>query len=96
MMRLVAHAVLGIATTLALSVQAKEWKFVTIATEGAYEPWNLTLPGGKLGGFEPELMDNLCERIKIECKLTAQDWPVSEFSIRNSRRRPAVQFARTK
>jgi octopine/nopaline transport system substrate-binding protein len=74
MMRLVAHAVLGIATTLALSVQAKEWKFVTIATEGAYEPWNLTLPGGKLGGFEPELMDNLCERIKIECKLTAQDW----------------------
>lgn len=28
------------------SVNAKEWKSITIATEGGYEPWNLTLPGG--------------------------------------------------
>ncbi|WAB86706.1 transporter substrate-binding domain-containing protein [Pantoea agglomerans] len=33
-----------------VSAQAKEWKSITIATEGSYEPWNLTLPGGKLGG----------------------------------------------
>lgn len=38
------------------STYAKEWKSITIATEGGYEPWNLTLPGGKLSGFEPELM----------------------------------------
>ncbi len=67
-------AVLGAATILAAPVQAKEWKTVTIALEGGYAPWNLTLPGGKLGGFEPELVANLCARIQLQCNLVAQDW----------------------
>lgn len=58
----------------ASTVFAKDWKTVTIATEGAYEPWNLTLPGGKLGGFEVEMMDNLCARMKMTCKLSVQNW----------------------
>jgi len=58
----------------ALPAQAKEWKKVTIATEGSYEPWNLTLPGGKLSGFEPELMTILCERMQLQCKLVVQNW----------------------
>ncbi|CAX58952.1 transporter substrate-binding domain-containing protein [Erwinia billingiae] len=58
----------------AVSVQAKEWKSITIATEGSYEPWNMTLPGGKLSGFEPELMADLCQRMKISCKLVVQNW----------------------
>ncbi|MRS16059.1 transporter substrate-binding domain-containing protein [Enterobacteriaceae bacterium RIT691] len=53
---------------------AKEWKSITIATEGGYEPWNLTLPGGKLSGFEPELMTDLCKRMGTECKLVVQNW----------------------
>lgn len=56
------------------SVSAKEWTSVRIATEGAYEPWNLTLPGGKIGGFEPELIEDLCGRMKIECNLVTQNW----------------------
>ncbi len=67
-------AVLGVAAVLAAPVQAKEWKSVTVALEGGYAPWNLTLPGGKLGGFEPELLANLCTRIKIQCNMVAQDW----------------------
>ena len=53
---------------------AKDWTSVNIATEGAYEPWNLTLPGGKISGFEPELMDVLCERMKIKCNINVQNW----------------------
>lgn len=67
-------AVLGAAAIFAAPAQAKDWKTVTIALEGGYAPWNLTLPGGKLGGFEPELVANLCERIKLQCNLVAQDW----------------------
>ena len=67
-------AVLGAMTILAAPVQAKDWKSVTIALEGSYAPWNLTLPGGKLGGFEPELVANLCARIQLQCNLVAQDW----------------------
>lgn len=55
-------------------VQAKDWKSVNIATEGAYEPWNLTLPGGKIGGFEPELMEILCQRMKMQCNVVVQNW----------------------
>ncbi|WP_092757653.1 transporter substrate-binding domain-containing protein [Rhodoferax sp. OV413] len=58
----------------AAPVQAKDWKTVTIATEGAYEPWNLTLPGGKLGGFEIDMIEDLCPRMKITCKLVVQNW----------------------
>ncbi|MEO5796254.1 MAG: transporter substrate-binding domain-containing protein [Rhodoferax sp.] len=58
----------------AAPAQAKDWKSVTIATEGAYEPWNLTLPGGKLGGFEVEMVEDLCKRAQITCKLVVQNW----------------------
>lgn len=53
---------------------AKDWSSVNIATEGSYEPWNLTLPGGKIGGFEPELMDVLCQRMKLQCTVKVQNW----------------------
>ncbi|EIK96837.1 family 3 extracellular solute-binding protein [Pseudomonas sp. M47T1] len=54
--------------------QAKDWTSVNIATEGSYEPWNVTLPGGKISGFEPELMDILCQRMKITCNISVQNW----------------------
>ncbi|MFK4446775.1 octopine/nopaline transport system substrate-binding protein [Caballeronia udeis] len=72
--RLAASVAVGVIALGAVSAQAKDWKSVTIATEGAYEPWNLTLPGGKLGGFEPELIESVCVRIKIQCNLVTQDW----------------------
>lgn len=56
------------------ALQAKEWTSVNIATEGAYEPWNLTLPGGKISGFEPELMDVICQRMKLKCNIVVQNW----------------------
>ena len=64
-------AILGGAT---LQAGAKDWKVVTIATEGAYEPWNLTKPDGTIDGYEPELLRNLCGRMKLECKIVTQDW----------------------
>ncbi|MEO8684475.1 MAG: transporter substrate-binding domain-containing protein [Devosia sp.] len=47
---------------------------ITIATEGAYAPWNFSNPDGSLGGFEVELAADLCARMKIECNVIAQDW----------------------
>ncbi|MGF6441057.1 transporter substrate-binding domain-containing protein [Paraburkholderia youngii] len=67
-------AAVGAAMLCGGVAQAKEWKTVTIALEGGYAPWNLTLPGGKLGGFEPELVANLCARAQLQCNLVAQDW----------------------
>ena len=56
------------------AAQAKDWKTVVIGMEGAYEPYNLTDPSGKIVGFEPDLVMDLCARMKVECKIIAQDW----------------------
>jgi octopine/nopaline transport system substrate-binding protein len=62
------------AATLAVGGAAAQEKTVKIATEGAYAPWNFTGPGGKLDGFEVELANDLCARMKVKCEIVAQDW----------------------
>lgn len=47
---------------------------ITIATEGAYEPWNFTSAGGKLEGLEVDLANDLCARMGVTCAIVAQDW----------------------
>jgi octopine/nopaline transport system substrate-binding protein len=47
---------------------------ITIATEGAYAPWNFTTADGKLDGLEVELANDLCTRMKVQCTVVAQDW----------------------
>lgn len=76
-----AHRTTGIALLLALTllafaggVEAKEWKKVRIATEGSYPPWNMIDASGKLTGFEIDLGNDLCRRMKVECEWIAQEW----------------------
>ena len=66
--------VLGVLALAGNSAQAKDWKTVKVALEGSYAPWNLTLPNGKISGFEPELLDNLCKRVNLQCEAVAQDF----------------------
>lgn len=70
LVRLLMGAVCGIAP--ASQVYAQE-KTITIATEGAYEPWNFT-KDGELAGFDVDLANDLCERMKLKCQIVAQDW----------------------
>src|SRR6476661_10781414 len=66
---------LGIlASALAIGGAAAQEKTVKIATEGAYAPWNFTGAGGKLEGFEIDLANDLCARMKVKCEIVAQDW----------------------
>jgi octopine/nopaline transport system substrate-binding protein len=65
---------LGVLALAGNGAQAKEWTTVKVALEGSYAPWNLTLPNGKITGFEPELLDNLCKRVNLQCETVAQDF----------------------
>jgi len=71
-LKTVSLAILG--TALAVSGAAAQEKTVKIATEGAYAPWNFTGAGGKLEGFEVDLANDLCARMKVKCEIVAQDW----------------------
>ncbi len=53
---------------------AGDWKKVKIATEGAYPPWNYTDASGKLIGFEIDLAQDLCARMKVTCEIIPQKW----------------------
>ena len=75
MKKIVAALALGAIMAVAgTAAEAKDWKKIRIATEGAYAPWNATDPSGKLVGFEPDLAVELCKRMKAECEIVAQDW----------------------
>lgn len=73
---LAAVAVLGMTAGLGTEAQAqaKDWKKIKIATEGAYAPWNFTNAAGKLEGFEVDLANDLCKRMGATCEIVAQDW----------------------
>jgi octopine/nopaline transport system substrate-binding protein len=47
---------------------------ITVATEGAYAPWNFTEAGGKLAGFEIDMLEDICPRMKVTCDIVVQDW----------------------
>ena len=70
---LFAATALGVALAVGPAA-AKDWTKVTIATEGAYEPWNYVLPDGKLAGFEIDLAHDLCSKMKVECAIVQNDW----------------------
>jgi len=71
MKRLIVAAV-AILALLAGPAQAKEK--ITIATEGAYAPWNFSTADGKLDGFEIELAKDLCGRMGVEYTMVPQAW----------------------
>lgn len=64
----------GVWTGLLSVAKAKDYKSITVVTEGAYEPWNLTNADGTVGGFEPEMLKDLCARMSIECKIVTSDF----------------------
>ncbi len=66
----------AIATLLALApaAYAKDWTHITIATEGAFPPYNMHAPDGSLTGFEIDYAHALCADMKVKCDIIAQDW----------------------
>ncbi|HCL66431.1 MAG TPA: amino acid ABC transporter [Rhizobium sp.] len=70
--RTLAIALATVAGLAAFSASAAEK--LRIGTEGAYPPFNYTDSDGKIGGFDVEIGKVLCERMKVECDVVAQDW----------------------
>ena len=58
----------------ALSTAAKDWTHVKIGVEGAFPPWNMMGPDGKLTGYDIDLTTDLCRRANVQCELIAQEW----------------------
>ncbi len=70
--------IIGVAAaTLALTaatVSNAEDKVLRIATEGAFPPFNMARADGTLEGYEIDLANDLCERMKVKCEIVTQAW----------------------
>lgn len=66
---LAAVAILALTTA-----RAEEWTDVKIGVEGAFPPWNMIGPDGKLAGFDIDLANDLCRRANVKCELIAGEW----------------------
>ncbi|HDR15114.1 MAG TPA: transporter substrate-binding domain-containing protein [Desulfobacteraceae bacterium] len=72
LIRLLGIAVLSLVWTAA--AEAKDWKEVRVATEGAYPPWNATEPSGELVGFDIDVIKEVCKRVGLKCEIIPQAW----------------------
>jgi lysine-arginine-ornithine-binding protein len=68
------HLLMLAAALIATSAMARAEDTIRFATEGAYPPFNERAADGSLIGFEIDLGQALCERIKRKCEFLAQDW----------------------
>jgi polar amino acid transport system substrate-binding protein len=55
-------------------VSGAQAEVLKIATEGAYPPFNYVDSDNTLHGFDVDIANALCERMKVECNIVAQDW----------------------
>ena len=62
------------AATLAFGSGAMAADKLKIGTEGAYPPFNLIDSSGQVGGFDIEISQALCAKMKVECEVVTSDW----------------------
>ena len=65
---------LAAAATLAFATQASAVEKIRIGTEGAYPPFNTIDASGNPGGFDVEIGQALCAKLKAECDVVTSDW----------------------
>lgn len=51
---------------------AEEMRKVRLGSDGVYPPWNYKDAGGAQTGYEVELANDLCQRVKVTCEWTFQ------------------------
>lgn len=68
---LIVASALAAGTSAAL---AKDWTKIIVGMDVSYAPWAYTDASGKFLGYEVDLANDLCQRMKIECELTSQPW----------------------
>ncbi|AYD04872.1 lysine/arginine/ornithine ABC transporter substrate-binding protein [Neorhizobium sp. NCHU2750] len=73
--RILAFAALAVLVWSGQSpAQDNQAKAITIATEGAFPPWNAVDTAGQPIGFDIDVGKALCERAKLTCTFVTQAW----------------------
>lgn len=60
--------------TSATDTDKNDQNTLVIATEANYMPFNGTTADGKIIGFDVDVINAVCEEMKTNCQVVAQDW----------------------
>lgn len=60
--------------TSAADADKNDQNTLVIATEANYMPFNGTTADGKIIGFDVDVINAVCEEMKTNCQVVAQDW----------------------
>lgn len=71
--KLLSTVIVGLAMA-AISAPAFAQERLRISTEGTYPPWSFQDSQGKLMGWDIDITNALCAKMKVSCEITAQDW----------------------
>ncbi len=66
--------ILAAAMLLALAPAASAQQATRLATEGAYPPFNYVDDAGKVGGFDVDVGNEICERAGLTCEWQVNEW----------------------
>lgn len=83
--RLVAALMLWLLPGVVAPAASREWTTVRIATEGAYPPFNFVDAQNQPQGFEIDLARAICERMRVTCTFTTDDWDALIPGLRQDR-----------
>jgi polar amino acid transport system substrate-binding protein len=64
----------AVAFAAANAASAEDKLKLTVATEGAFPPYNLVAADGSLQGFDVDFAKALCAKINADCEIIKQDW----------------------
>jgi len=65
---------LAAAATLVFSANAMAAEKLKMGIEAAYPPFNSKDASGQVVGFDKDIGDALCARMKVECEVVTSDW----------------------
>jgi polar amino acid transport system substrate-binding protein len=69
----IAAALLAIVAGGSLAA-AKEWTTIRIGTDATYPPFESIDSGGKFVGFDIEILNAICDELKVKCEFINQDF----------------------
>lgn len=72
-MKITKYVLLAAFSLSAAMASAEDLKEVRIATEGTYPPFSY-LDKGQLTGFDVDIANAMCERMKVKCTIVSQEW----------------------
>lgn len=72
--KFLALSLLALCTLCPVTRAAAQGETVRVGTDGAYPPYNFTTPAGGLAGFEIDLVNDLCARMRVHCTFVSVEF----------------------